>query len=310
VVRNAVRHGEPTIAVHFHGGGEVTQVWDLLRRIHHEALAQAAAHGLEAHFSAGLNGVMSTKRTREAVALLDDATLSMDGLPEVHDRQRPSRSGRPTSTVVLRTFRLLDAADFPYGIRVTVTPEAVDHLPAGVDFLCRHSAAQLIQVEPVYPHGRHEGGPIPDPWAFIAHFRAARAVAIAHGRTLRYSGARHPDVTDVFCRAVTGAFAVNPAGLVTSCFEAADEREPRSEAFIYGRYDPTDANFAIDAGRRRDLLRFAVQGRPGCQDCLCKYHCAGDCAYKAVGAASEVRCIINRELTKDLILEALGESAP
>jgi len=310
VMANALRRGEPGVAVHFHGGGEVSQAWGLLRRIRREAAEQAEANHLRVHFSAGLNGVMSAKRAREASTMLDDATLSMDGVPEVHDRQRPCRGGRPTSALVLRTFGVLDAASLSYGIRVTVTPEATDRLPESVDFLCRHSAAHAIQVEPVYPHGRHEGRQVPDPTAFVTRYREAKAVARRHDRALRYSGARYPEVSDVFCRAVTGAYAVNPAGVVTSCFEAADERDPRSAAFVYGRYDPARDDFDLDAERRRGLLAFTVRNRPGCQDCLCKYHCAGDCAYKASGRAGEMRCIINRELTKDLILEALGEMVP
>jgi len=304
IVANAVVTGVQSITVHFHGGGEVTQVWRLLKRIHEEACRLAAEASLATYFTAGLNGVMSINRAREAVRLLDDATVSVDGLPMVQDRNRPTRGGRPSSAMVMRSLALFDAQGFRYGLRMTVVPGDEVLLADGIRYLCRETAATVIQAEPVYPLGRHQNGAEPDPWAFIAAFRQAREIAVAQGRTLKYSGARFPQVTDVFCQAVTGAFAVMPGGQVCSCFEARED-DPR---FVYGAYDAGRDGFRIDAQRHHRQLRNAVHQRPGCHDCIAKYHCAGDCAMKAtVGGRDTTRCIINRELTKDLILEGLGE---
>lgn len=304
IVANAVAIGARGITVHFHGGGEVTMVWDLLKRIAAEARRLAGSEGMAVRFTAGLNGVMSRRRALESVQLLDDATVSMDGIPRVHDRNRPTREGRPTSWIIERNLRLFDAENFSYGIRVTVLPDDVHVLPQGIDYLCRKSAAALIQAEPVYPLGRYEDGREPDPWAFIHAFRAARKVAEGYGRTLKYSGARFPQVTDVFCQAVTGAFAVMPGGGVSSCFEAREE----DSAFIYGAYDPVQDDFRIDQRRHRSQLDFAVHHRVSCRECIAKYHCAGDCAMKAQpGRQDTTRCVINRELTKDLILESMEE---
>lgn len=306
ILRHAREAGESGIAVHFHGGGEVSLVWDLLIWIVAEARRLAADSGLDCRFTAGLNGVMSASRARELPRWLDEATLSIDGLPEVQDRQRPSRSGRPTSPILERSLGLLDQAGFPYGLRLTLLPDSLALLSQGIEYLCRLSAARVIQVEPASPQGRYAQGHGIDPWAFIQAFRAARAMAREHGRELKYSGARFPEVTDIFCRAVSGAFAVTPGGMISSCFEARED----DERFVYGRYDPASGDFHIDSARRQALLKLAVQHRPGCQDCIAKYHCAGDCAMKAgSGPAAEARCLINRELTKDLILESL-ESSP
>lgn len=305
VIRNALERGAADVSVHFHGGGEITQAWPLVRRIHRYASNQAGRRGLRVEFSAGLNGVMSTRRARELADLLDEATISIDGLPAIHNAQRPTAGGRATARIVLRNLARFDELGFRYGLRMTALPSGIDRLPESVEFLCRHSQARLVQVEPVYPHGRYRHGPALSPERFVRRFRAARLVARQQQRELRYSGARYPHITDVFCQAVTGAFAVNPAGFVTSCYEASDERDAKSAAFIYGRYDRQERHFAIDHAARARLRRFSVSQRPDCIDCLCRYHCAGDCAYKRLSRVESPRCIINRELTKDLILEDL-----
>ncbi len=46
IVANAVATGEREITVHFHGGGEVTMVWDLLKRIAAEARRLAGSEGM------------------------------------------------------------------------------------------------------------------------------------------------------------------------------------------------------------------------------------------------------------------------
>ncbi len=306
ILRHARETEERRIAVHFHGGGEVSLVWGILTWIVAEARRLAADSGLACRFSAGLNGVMSASRAREVPRWLDEATLSIDGLPEVQNRQRPSRGGRPTAPILERTLGLLDQAGFPYGLRLTLLPDSLPLLSDGIEYLCRLSAARVIQVEPASPQGRYEDGAAIDPEAFIQAFREAKAVARGHGRELKYSGARFPEVTDIFCRAVSGAFAVTPGGMVSSCFEARED----DERFVYGRFDPQLGDFRIDTARRQALLKLGVHHRAECQDCIAKYHCAGDCAMKSgTGPAAEARCLINRELTKDLILESL-ESSP
>ena len=63
------------------------------------------------------------------------------------------------------------------------------------------------------------------------------------------------------------------------------------------------------------LRRQAVQYREHCRECFAKWTCAGDCFHKALtvaGGEKEFtgtgRCHINRELTKDRILECIADA--
>ncbi len=61
------------------------------------------------------------------------------------------------------------------------------------------------------------------------------------------------------------------------------------------------------------LQKRTVENIEHCQNCFCKYHCAGDCLTRStVGITLDVitdntRCIINQSLTLDKTVEQLEE---
>jgi uncharacterized protein len=298
------------LRVHFHGGGEVTLEWELMVHLAGFARATAKERGLDCRISAGTNGVVSEKVASRLPSVLDDATISLDGLPEVHDGYRRDAKGAGSSEKVLRTIRILDEAGFRYGIRSTVVHQAVERLPESIRFVCENSLARRIKAEPAYPHGRWAGEADVRPTAFVAAFLEAQKVAREYGRELSYSGCRFPATSDIFCRAVNGSFAVTPRGLVTSCFEVGHDGDAWQSEFVYGRYDAETRSFRIDHEQQARLLRFRVGSQQRCADCFAKYYCCGDCPLKVVleantAPASRPRCIISRALTKTAILESL-----
>jgi uncharacterized protein len=151
----------------------------------------------------------------------------------------------------------------------------------------------------------------PNAQEFVNNFREARKVAAAFGRTLSYSGARLDVLTNVFCKACGDSAVVTPSGDITSCYEIADAKDPLAQVFFFGRYDSQTRSFAVDEDRRARLFGLSVLDKPRCQDCFCKWHCAGDCPAKVLHAESAgpqdlpYRCFINRELTKDQLVATL-----
>ena len=306
IVGNAVETGSPRVTVHLHGGGELTLVWGLVQRIVTYAHTLATRHDLQLRLTAGTNGVMSTARAHELAEMVDEATISVDGLPAVHNRQRPTTHGHQTFEQVLRTVRIFAEHGVDHGLRLTVTATSIDQLPAGVAYLIEHLPSRVLQVEPAAPLGRNSDAAQVDPHAFVERFRHANRIATAAGRELRYSGARYPHLTDVFCGAVTGAPCLTPGGRVTACYEAGEDP---SGQLTFGTFDATTGRLQIDLERQRRLLRYSVHHRPECDGCIAKYHCAGDCPMKRVPVAAPgqppPRCVVTRELTADQILAEL-----
>ncbi len=306
--------GTGPLTVHFHGGGDVSAAWPLLVRAREYLGSVAAASGLKVSTSTGLNGMLDAAQREWIVRNIDTATVSLDGFPDIQNRQRPTPGGGPSAADVEETLRALDAAKYSYGLRCTVTEDSVDRLEEIVAYFCDRFSVQDIKIEPMNPRGRAVDQEVRAPRAdvFVDRFRNARRVAKKAGRNLVYSGARLGPASAVFCQAAGQSVGVTPEGWLTSCYEVLSPSDPLSDEFFYGRFDVGSRQFVVDEGRRQRQRKWSVDQKPHCERCFCRWHCAGDCPAKSgadgerLFAGATDRCYIARELTKDLLLEALA----
>ena len=312
VARNARERGLGSFSVAYHGGGEPTLHWSVLTGSLAHARNRAGETGLRVDASLTTNGVLTEAQTDWIAGNLQDLTLSFDGLPEVHDRNRLGILGEPSSRRVLDTMKRLDGAGFSYGLRMTVAADQVARLPESVEFACSHSRAERILVEPVFPSGRYEG-PAVDPDEFVVAFLAASARARRAARRLCFSGARLGVLTNHFCGLSQDLFALSPDGGVSGCYAVFSERDERAATFFYGRLDREAGGISFDMAVLSRLRRRAVQYRAACRGCFCRWTCAGDCYHKSLlaagaGACGSGRCRIVQGITEDQILSEIAGS--
>ena len=315
VAENAKKKGLPRFEIAYHGGGEPTVNWRTLTGSLEYARERARALGLEVRASAATNGVLHERKIDWIIANLSGVSLSFDGLPEVHDRHRPTVSGEGSSEQVIRTIRRFEEADLPYGLRVTVTADQIARLPDSVEFICRSFVkATRIQVEPAYQIGRYEHAPTAETEGFIAAFREAQERAAGYGREIFFSAARIGSLTNHFCGVTQDNFCLSPDGNVSACYEAFSEDSEWADVFFYGRPDAENGGYRFDLERLGRLRGQGVQHRDYCRGCFAKWTCAGDCYHKSLTVNGDVefagsdRCNITRELTKDQILARIAAS--
>lgn len=314
IINHVALRGKNRFCVSFHGGGEVTTAWALMKRCVEYVHQQAISYKITARIEAGLNGVMDSPMVDWIVENLDGATISLDGLPEVQNLQRPLSNGRGSFDLVSATLRRLDIKGFNYGIRSTVTNESLERLVDSVGFICKNFGAKTIHVEPFFLAGRALGNNLSqvDPQRFVEEYRKALRLARTYNKKLTYSGARFNIITNIFCKAAGDSFAITPDGFVTSCYEVSDPEDPRVSLFFYGRFVHQTGQFEFDHEKIQRLRSLTVENKSYCKNCFCKWHCAGDCPAKlelqgdAWDPSTSPRCYINQELTKDQIREAVS----
>lgn len=310
IVTHGARQGKKRLFVSFHGGGEVTKALTLMKTCAAYARSRARMNGITAYMDAGLNGVMDRPVVDWVIRNLDGATVSLDGLPQIQDFQRPLADGSGSYAIVGAALRRMDEKRFNYSIRTTVTGNGIGTLAESVASIAANFNPKTIQVEPVFIAGRalsHHLTPV-DPVQFVAAYRQAMQAARTNGKELRYSGARLDVTTTAFCKGACGnSFAVTPEGLVTACYEVMEGNDSRSAVFHFGQYDKNENAFVFDREKIDRLQTLTVANKPNCAKCFCKWHCAGDCPAKlalvkdAWDTSLNPRCYINRELTKDQI---------
>jgi uncharacterized protein len=296
---NARKNGDDRFELSFHGGGEPTLNGSVLTR------AVSYARNLSPGCSVSLasNGVWSPQMRAFICRNIDTVTLSFDGVRAVQDAQRPCSNGRGSFDAVLGSVRALDAAGVKYGIRMTVTPDAIDRLTEGVKFLCSETGLRSLQIEASFTTAR---GLYADPSSddgkrFAAAFLKAARFASQNGIFTYYSGARPWVIARAFCLASRQALIVTPEGRQVACFEATGDRHPYIDQFTIGRMTP--GGVEPDAKAKSAFTARQEARRTACRECFCYWHCCGDCDSRAMvsQAPDSVRCQINRRITKAII---------
>jgi uncharacterized protein len=275
----------------------------------------ARSKSIPAKISLSTNGYWSKLKLNWVLANVDEISLSCDGTIDVQNIQRPLQSGGNTFDTVFETIRALDKNRKPYGIRLTVTESSVNALADSISFFCKESGCKSFQAEPAFDHGRAKGNGIAlvNQQRFIKSYLAAYDIAAAHHRNLSYSGARPFTLTNTFCQAPLNALIVSNKGMLTACYEVFDPALELGELFFIGSLN-SDQAIEINVDKHRSLLFKIEERRKLCRQCFCYWHCAGDCPAKTLTSHGNehlytgIRCNMNREITKELLLRNINES--
>ena len=314
IVSNALEKNVGAIDVSFTGGGEpfYGPSLRLVREIVAYSARVTSANGLGLSLYAGTNGVISTRDLDWIARTFKRIAVSIDGPPDLHDSQRPSKTGGTSAAFVQRTIAYLEKAKCSYGLRVTITRASADRQKEIVAYLHRIAPSAPIHIEPLFSCGRctTTGAEPPDEEAFVKGFLEARSYAATKGIDLQNSGGSVDACGEHFCGATRENFCITPWGQVTSCYEVSLPSDPRGRYFYYGFFDRKTNSFIFDRDRLARLRARHVSNIQGCSDCFLKYACAGDCPAKsALGTGSLVggfRCNQNRAIGASTILHAVA----
>ena len=317
-VENAACNGLKEFELYFHGQGEPTANWWLFHEAVLFAEMQCIARGLQPRFYVMTNGILNDEKISFIADHKIKVGISLDGLKESMDIQRPLRSGGSTFEKVMQTIHSFEEKGVDFGIRSTVTTANMEEMKDFVDFIKNKTQCRHISFEPVCGVGRAldnklDGSNIMS--QFVHNFQEARAVGILENVDVSFSTCRIDGLRSNFCNAYGTKlnFVVSTDGLVSSCYEVLEESDPRSEIFIYGKYDATSRSFKLNEKRLERLLNINVTKMDRCRDCYVKWNCGGDCLSKAALGGIErlkddvplERCVVSRILTKDELVRSL-----
>jgi uncharacterized protein len=211
-------------------------------------------------------------------------TISLDGVGEIHDRQRPFKGGAGSfDRIMTRVLPLLDhQRQMQVSARVTVTPQNLElpdtletfinlgfhsvgfspllHSPAGRGLM--HAAQLAEMLEKMLECGRRFET------AVIAGRRYPFANAVNAMREI-HSGTHRPYP----CGAGAGYFGVSAKGGLYAC-----HRFVNDEAGALG-----DIQLGVDRGRQnRWLANRHVHWQEPCSGCWARYLCGGGCHHEVM----------------------------
>ncbi len=297
-----------SFVVVYHGGGEPSLNFKLIKKSYLYIKSLANKHGLDVLSQLGTNGVMTSEIASWIGENIDRVTISIDGPPEIHNIQRPTKEGKPSFQKIVDTIGILQSTNTIISARSTITTLNVGRMKDVIDTIL-DLGIKKIHFETLTLAGRATNlvnvAP-PDPHLFVNNFTKFQDYAASKGAELHYSGDRFGTIVPIFCNASGHNFCITPDGFVTACYEVTEPNK-NNEIFIYGYYDDNKSSFIIDKNKLGLLKSRTVLNMPKCQNCFAKWHCGGGCMARAMRKNGDIfipdedTCIITKGIIKHYI---------
>lgn len=282
VVINAPELGKDNIRVLNHGSGEPTHNWNVFKETIEYAKIVSLENNLRLDASTITNGVHSDKRIKWLIDNLNHISVSVDGPPNIQDKNRPLSNGGSSSPYVEYFIQSLVENRHDFGVRATITSESVHHMKEIYEYFTS-LGINSISLEPLFMCGRCHTSKVkaPNPEDFVNNYIELEIRASKEGINLSNSLAPFNKIVTSFCGATGKNFCVTPEGFISSCYEVGLQSDPASEIFFYGAYNSETEEFEVDEKKRLFLQSRTLNSLEGCQDCYVKWNCGGECLVKS-----------------------------
>lgn len=302
VVGAALRHGYPEVALKY-AGGEPLLALDTLEEAHAYARARCAEAGLGLQTTVLTNGTTLTPRRVARLRELGvGVTVSLDGLAEAHDGQRPTLGGGGSAAAATRGLEAALAGGLRPTVAITVTGRSVGAAPELATWLLERGVPFTVSFyrENDCSQGRdelaiEEAGIVegmralyaavernPPPWSVLGALLDRADLSHAHGRA---------------CAAGEHYLVIDHEGRVAKCQMALGQP--------VATVSDADPLMAIRLDPRLPLGTH-VDEKEGCRACEWRYWCGGGCPIATLRATGRTdvkspNCAIYKSLYPDLI---------
>lgn len=272
-----IRNKEDYIDVSIAGGGEPTVEFDTFQYAVLYCEEAFRKKGFKPRFSMPTNGAYGNKVRSFVAEHFFQISMSMDGPQFIQDKHRPFANGGSCYDVVYDTAKYYYAHGLPFAFRATVSAYSVDYLKEILDFFHSEFPGKTVGFEPMNLFGRAVGNDElkpPNEHVYTEKLIEAYDYAYSRGIPIRTAGTgKFDQLRTVFCGAVgIPNWTITTEGRITSC-----TRDNLPDVFSFGKYDPKNNEILIDEEKIKKLREMTIFHYPECQDCFCKYNCAGDC---------------------------------
>lgn len=282
VIRSAVAHGFPAVKLKY-AGGEASLNHRLVVSLHEYARGLAAEHGLRLYATLLSNGVSLPPAFAETLRAEGiRVMISLDGIGERHDAQRPFANGKPSFHLVERTIAQLIEQGHPPHLSVTMTNRNADGVADVVRFALERNLTFSLNFfrdndcAASFPDLRYEEqamiSALLGAFGVIEEFLPRWSVL---GSILDRGQLLQPRQRS--CGVGQDYVVIDQRGQVAKCHMEIE----RTLGNIF-----SDDPLQLVRQDKTTALNLAVEEKEGCRDCTWRYWCSGGCTvatFRATG---------------------------
>jgi len=261
-----------------HGGGEPTLNPRRFREVISLFYKKCKSFHIEPSIGIETNGCFAPSVLETIVEFDVSVGVSMDGLAEIHNAQRPFLNGKGSFERIEKNIKALSDRGVEVGIVSVVTEKSLNSM---LDFV-RWSASigvTGINFEPVEGVGRADKNGIVPPYMpdYSRIFTDCFILGAELGMTIRTGVDIFGPAKMKFCGAAGNNTLFTPEGHISTCVEVLDLENDAAEEFIIGHYDSETKKVEIWDEKLQKLKGRYVDTIPQCHSCFIKYSCGGGC---------------------------------
>ncbi len=202
--------------------------------------------------------------------------LSLDGVADIQNSQRPGVEGKPTFEVIDRNIKALQQAQRTrIGLRATISDDNIKRQTELIDY-AKENGIEIIYAYPWVSYlGRKPG--MPDLMEFADSYIEARAYAerigVYYGTIFMIN---FDEEVEINCRALLPAPHLTPDGYVTSC-DMQNSGDGLMNDLVYGKWDSEAKKIVYYPEKLEKIRSRNIHNLGECQGCPALKHCAGGC---------------------------------
>jgi uncharacterized protein len=305
----AKTEGYQKLEIHFFGG-EPFVAKELVEIVVHRGRALAAELGLIPHFEVSTNGLFDAEWASFVGDYFDAVVLSFDGFREFHDRQRPIGGSRGSFDAVVATAKRLSQSSTELCLRCCITRDNVSQMAEITRWFCTDFSPSVINFEIITsnPQSVAAGLQPPDPYEFTVNYVHAWRVAQSYNISVVSAAIDADAPRHTACPVGKDTLIISPDGRISSCYLPRKEWQARGLDLDVGHLDSL-ATMKIDQDAIQ-RLRQLVTDKPRCENCFCRWNCAGGChvsqSYPECSINYNDFCSHTRVVMACKLLEELG----
>jgi radical SAM protein with 4Fe4S-binding SPASM domain len=271
------RAGRDVLNIHFFGGEPFVQPALCMMAVH-AARVLAERYGMRAVFEAATNGVMSEQTAQFVSDAIDHIVLSLDGPPEIQNKHRPLHNGGTSFESVYRSARIFSEGPANLCLRACITSETVGRMEEIALWFCGEFKPSSVSFETLQesPESKKAGFQAPDPWDFAMNFVKAEVILDRFGVETVYATAGTQAQTFSFCPVAKDVPIVSPDGQIAGCYLLEGDWQAREMDLHLGKVSAS-GKVRLQKKSIERLRALNVTRKPRCEQCFCKWHCAGGC---------------------------------